>query len=205
MTITIQQVIFYFFAVLAIVASIAVVSAKNPVRAVLFLVFTFFCMAALWMLLQSEFLSIVLVLVYVGAVMVLFLFVVMMLDIEAPKLQRSFVRFWPLGMLVAGFMLTMMAWEVGKPIFGLESVSVPAERAADYSHVKALAQLLYTDYLLPFEIAGVILLVAMIAAIGLAFRGPRAVKSQNPTKQAQVRKSDRLQIIAMQPDKGDSL
>lgn len=199
---TIQQLIFYFFSLLAVIGGIAVVSAKNPVRAVLFLVFTFFCMAALWMLLESEFLAIVLVLVYVGAVMVLFLFVVMMLDIEAPKLREPFVRFWPLGMIVAGFMLAMMAWEVGKPFFNAQSTVLA--RPENYSHVKVLANLLYTQYLLPFEVAGIILLVAMIAAIGLAFRGPRSVKSQTPSQQAQVRKSDRLQIISMPAETGDN-
>lgn len=197
---TIQQLVFYSFSVLAILSGIMVVASKNSVRSVLYLVFTFFCMAGLWMLLESEFLAIVLVLVYVGAVMVLFLFVVMMLDIEAPALQGPLVRHWPIGVLVAGLMLAFLIFAVGKSHFGLEEAPLPLPKASDYSHVKALGTLLYTDYLLPFEIAGVILLVAMIAAIGLTFRGPRSVRTQKPGKQAMVRKQDRLSIVKMQPE-----
>lgn len=194
---TIQQLVFYSFSALAILSGILVILSKNPVRSVLYLVFTFFCMAGLWMLLESEFLAIVLVLVYVGAVMVLFLFVVMMLDIEAPKLQGPFVRHWPVGLLVSGILLTLLVYIVGKNHFGLEMVSIPSPKPSDYSHVKVLGTLLYSDYLLPFEIAGVILLVAMIAAIGLTFRGPRNTKTQKPGMQALVKKAQRLSILKM--------
>lgn len=199
---TIPQLVFYSFSILAIVSSSMVVASKNSVRAVLFLVLTFFSMAVVWMLLESEFLAVALVLVYVGAVMVLFLFVVMMLDIEAPKLKNPFVRYWPLGLMVAGIMLILMAINVGKKHFGL-NILQPLPKAADYSNVQALGTLLYSDYLLPFEIAGVILLVAMIAAIGLTFRGSRNAKTQKPYQQLQARKENRLTIIKMQSEKGE--
>jgi NADH-quinone oxidoreductase subunit J len=202
MIVTIQQLVFYSFSALAILAGCMVVASKNPVRAVLWLVFTFFCMAGIWMLLESEFLAIALVLVYVGAVMVLFLFVVMMLDIEAPKLKDPFVKHWPIGVFVSLLLLGLIIVMVGKQHFGLEIVSFPSAKPVDYSNVKALGNLLYTDYLLPFEIAGVVLLVAMIAAIGLTFRGPRESKTQKPAKQIQVSKSDRLRIVKMQAQKG---
>lgn len=198
---TFEQLVFYFFATLAIAASMMVVAAKNSVHAVLYLVFTFFCAAALWMLLESEFLSIVLVLVYVGAVMVLFLFVVMMLDIEIPN-KAPFVKHWPFGILIAGCMLTLMVIMVGKSHFGLEIVPAPAAKPLDFSSIKTLGTQLFSNYLLPFEIAGVILLVAMVAAIGLAYRGPRDVKTQKPGDQAQVRKDQRLSVIKM-PSEGE--
>jgi NADH-quinone oxidoreductase subunit J len=201
---TIQQLVFYFFSSLAIFASCMVVGSKNSVRAVLFLVFTFFCMAALWMLLESEFLAIVLVLVYVGAVMVLFLFVVMMLDIESSKTAHPFVKYWPIGVTIAAGMLLLIILNVGKKQFGLVMVEIPHAQAAGYSNVKALATLLYTDYLLPFEIAGGILLVAMVAAIALTHRAPRTPRGQKPSLQVQVSKNDRLRILKM-PTEGESL
>lgn len=204
MTITIQQLVFYTFSVLAILSAIMVVASQNPVKAVLFLVFSFFCTAGLWMLLESEFLSIVLVLVYVGAVMVLFLFVVMMLDIEVDDLKKPFVKHWPIGLLIAGLMVGLMLMIVGPEHFGLDKVPAPEAFPKDYSHVKVLATLLYSDYLLPFEIAGVILLVAMIAAIGLTFRGTRASKSQIVAVQTQVTKQDRLTIVKMEAVKGEA-
>jgi NADH-quinone oxidoreductase subunit J len=200
---TIQQLVFYSFSFLAILAGLMVVVSKNPVQSVLYLVFSFFCMAGIWMLLESEFLAIVLVVVYVGAVMVLFLFVVMMLDMEIPKLKEPFVRHWPIGVFVASVMLALLVMTVGKGHFGLQEVAAPLAKAKDYSNVKALGTVLYTDYLLPFELAGVILLVAMIAAIGLAFRGPRDTKTQKADQQVRVRKADRLRIIKMPSEKGE--
>ncbi|MCS5710500.1 NADH-quinone oxidoreductase subunit J [Candidatus Berkiella aquae] len=202
MTITIQQLVFLAFSVMAIVSAIMVVASKNPVKAVLFLVFTFFCTAGLWMLLESEFLSIVLVLVYVGAVMVLFLFVVMMLDVETDN-KQPFVKHWPIGLLIAAIMIGVMSMVVGAQHFGLEQIPMPEAFAKDYSHVKALASLLYSNYLLPFEIAGIILLVAMIAAIGLTFRGPRDSKTQKVNLQTQVTKQQRLTIVKMPVVKGE--
>lgn len=201
MTITFQQLVFYTFSALAILSAIMVVASQNPVKAVLFLVFTFFCTAGIWMMLESEFLSIVLVLVYVGAVMVLFLFVVMMLDIEADDLKKPFVKHWPIGLVIAGLMVALMVMVVGKQHFGLDQVPLPEALPKDYSNVKVLATLLYSNYLLPFEIAGVILLVAMIAAIGLTFRGPRDAKTQKIHLQTQVTKKQRLTIVKM-PSEG---
>ncbi len=197
MTITFVQLVFYTFSALAILSAIMVIASQNPVKAVLFLVFSFFCTAGLWMLLGSEFLSIVLVLVYVGAVMVLFLFVVMMLDIEVDDLKKPFVKHWPIGLVIAAIMVGLMLMIVGKQHFGIDQVPIPEALPKDYSHVKALAMVLYSDYLLPFEIAGVILLVAMIAAIGLTFRGPRDSKTQQVSLQTQVTKQQRLTIVKM--------
>jgi NADH-quinone oxidoreductase subunit J len=197
MTITFAQLVFYTFSALAILSAIMVIASQNPVKAVLFLVFSFFCTAGIWMLLESEFLSIVLVLVYVGAVMVLFLFVVMMLDIEVDDLKKPFVKHWPIGLVIAAIMIGLMLMIVGKQHFGIDQVPIPEALPKDYSHVKALAMVLYSDFLLPFEIAGVILLVAMIAAIGLTFRGPRDSKTQNISLQTQVTKQQRLTIVKM--------
>lgn len=203
MIVTIQQLVFYSFSLFAILAACMVIGSKNPVRAVLWLVFTFFCMAGIWMLLESEFLAIALVLVYVGAVMVLFLFVVMMLDIEAPKLKDPFVRHWPLGLFVSILMIGLILTIVGKQHFGLEAIPFPNAKPSDYSNVKAVGSLLYSDYLLPFEVAGVILLVAMIAAIGLTFRGARESRTQKIAAQLQVKKDDRLRIVKMSAEKGE--
>lgn len=197
MSVTLQQLVFYAFSFLAIVSATSVVLAKNPVRAVLFLVLTFFAMAGNWMLMEAEFLAIVLVLVYVGAVMVLFLFVVMMLDVETASLTQSFVRHWPISLAISLVLILLMGMAVTGTTFSLESMPEPLAKAADYSHVKALATLLYSDYLLPFEIAGVILLVAMIAAIGLAFRGSQSSRSQRVHEQVRVKKADRLEIVKM--------
>lgn len=202
-SIGIQKLIFYFFSTLAIGSATMVVVSKNSVHSVLYLIFSFFCMAGLWMLMQSEFLAIILVLVYVGAVMVLFLFVVMMLDLEAPQLQGSFVRYWPFAIITAGLMFGMTLLVVGPAHFGLDKVPAPPALPTDYSQVKALGHLLYKDFLLPFEVAGIILLVAMVAAIGLTFRGVRDALSQKPGKQAMVRKQDRLRIISMAAEMGE--
>lgn len=180
--------IFYFFATLAILAACMVVISKNPVQSVLFLVLTFFSMAAVWMLLQSEFLAIVLVLVYVGAVMVLFLFVVMMLDVELA--DASYVKHWWLGVMVAALMLTLLIQQL------LQQFNLPLAKRENDSHIKALGMLLYSHYLLAFEIAGVILLVAMIGAISLTFRG-RSSKAQSANWQVQVTKKERLRLVKM--------
>ena len=196
---SIQQLIFYFFSSLAILASSMVVISKNSVRAVLFLVFTFFCMAVQWLLLEAEFLAIALVVVYVGAVMVLFLFVVMMLDIEAPKIKKAtFVRHWVVGLLISCLMLVLILFTIHHYFTLLPPQPFPT----DYSNVKAIGTLLYSDYLLPFEVAGVILLVGMIAAISLTFRGPRA-KKQIGAQQVAVKKGDRLRIVNM-PSEGEN-
>ncbi len=193
----IETIVFYIFAFSTVVTATAVVTVRNPVHAALFLVLTFFTSAIIWMTLEAEFLAISLVLVYVGAVMVLFLFVVMMLDINIARLRDGFVKYLPLGVAVALIMLGLMLNVVTSDIFSAEVFSEPAARATDYSNTKALGSVLYTDYVFAFEIAAVILLVAIIAAISLTMRKRTHTKYQNPSEQIKVRKADRLRIVKM--------
>ena len=193
----VETVIFYIFAVSTVITATAVVTVRNPVHAALFLVLTFFTSAIIWMSLEAEFLAIALVLVYVGAVMVLFIFVVMMLDINIARLREGFVRYLPLGLLVAVIMLGLMLSVVTSDVFVLDAGSEPPPRPADYSNTEALGGVLYTDYVFAFEIAAVILLVAIIAAISLTMRKRPTTKYQNPSEQIQVRKADRLRIVKM--------
>ena len=197
----IASVIFYFFAAMSIASATAVVTVRNPVHAALFLVLTFFNSAIIWMLLEAEFLAISLVLVYVGAVMVLFLFVVMMLDINIARLREGFSKILPIGVLLALVMFGMMYSVVSSDIFSLDSMAAPVAKAADYSNTKALGGVLYTEYVFAFEIAAVILLVAIIAAISLTMRKRPGTKYQNPSEQIKVRKEDRLRIIKMEAEK----
>ncbi len=196
-TIMVETVIFYVFAVLTVVSATSVVTVRNPVHAALFLVLTFFTSAAIWLLLEAEFLAISLVLVYVGAVMVLFIFVVMMLDINIALLREGFVRYLPLGLLVAAIMLGMMLSVVTSDSFVLEAGSEPVPKPADFSNTKALGSVLYTEYVFAFEVAALILLVAIIAAISLTMRKRPQTKYQDPTSQIKVRKADRLRIVKM--------
>ncbi len=193
----VETIIFYVFAISTVVTATAVVTVKNPVHAVLFLVLTFFTSAIIWLTLEAEFLAITLVLVYVGAVMVLFIFVVMMLDINIARLREGFVRYLPLGLLVAGIMLLLMLNVVTSDIFGLDPAAEPLPKPADYSNTKELGGVLYTEYVFAFEVAAVILLVAIIAAIALTMRKRELTKYQSPSAQIKVRKADRLRIIKM--------
>jgi len=193
----IETIIFYVFAVCTVVSACAVVTVRNPVHAALFLVLTFFTSAIIWMTLEAEFLAISLVLVYVGAVMVLFIFVVMMLDINIARMREGFVRYLPLGLAVAAIMLLIMLSVVTSDVFQMDVGSEPVARAADYSNTKALGAVLYTEYVFAFEIAAVILLVAIIAAISLTMRKRGETKYQSPSEQISVRKADRLRIIKM--------
>jgi len=168
---------------------------KNPVHAALFLVLAFFSSAGLWLLLEAEFLAITLVLVYVGAVMVLFLFVVMMLDINLAPLREGFIRYLPVGGLVALLMVIALTAAVGPRYFG--AATRPPPHLADYSNTRELGQVLYTDYIYPFEIAAMILLVAIVAAIVLTMRGPRQTKAQRPSEQVAVRREDRVRLVKM--------
>jgi len=195
----IETVIFYVFAVVTVVCACAVITVKNPVHATLSLVLTFFTSAIIWMTLEAEFLAISLVLVYVGAVMVLFIFVVMMLDINIARLREGFVRYLPLGLGVAVIMLLMMLSVVTSDVFVLEAGSEPLPKPADYSNTKALGGVLYTEYVFAFEIAAVILLVAIIAAIALTMRKRPQTKYQSPSEQIKVRKADRLRVVDMPP------
>lgn len=193
----IETTIFYVFAVGTVISATAVVTVKNPVHAALSLVLTFFTSAVIWLSLEAEFLAIALVLVYVGAVMVLFIFVVMMLDINIARLREGFVRYLPLGLAVAAIMLVLMLNVVTSDIFVLEVGSEPAPKPADYSNTKALGGVLYTDYVFAFEVAAVILLVAIIAAISLTLRKRATTKYQSPSAQIAVGKADRLRIVKM--------
>lgn len=198
-----EQVIFYIFATILVFAAGMVITVRNPVFAALFLVLAFFTSAALWLLLEAEFLAITLVLVYVGAVMVLFLFVVMMLDINIARLREGFARFLPVGIIVALFMLVEMALIVGAENFGLEKVPAPVRHAADYSNTEELGGVLYTVYMYPFEIASVILLVAIVAAIVLTMRRRPETRYQDPSQQVRVKRGDRIRMVEMKPERRD--
>jgi NADH-quinone oxidoreductase subunit J len=192
---TFTEAVFWLFSVVLLFAALCVITSRNPVHAALFLVLSFFSAAALWLLMEAEFLAITLVLVYVGAVMVLFLFVVMMLDINIARLRERFWSYLPLGAAVAILMVAEMVLVLGGKYF--ESAPMTAARPANYSNTKAIGRLLYTDYVYPFEIAAVILLVAIIAAIALTFRRRKDTRYQNPALQASVRREDRMRIVAM--------
>ena len=197
----IETIIFYVFATATVICACAVVTVRNPVHAALFLVLTSFTRALIWMTLEAEFLAIILVLVYVGAVMVLFIFVVMMLDINIARMREGFVRYLPLGLAVSAIMLLIMLSVVTSDVFVMEVGSEPVAKAADYSNTKALGAVLYTDYVFAFEIAAVILLVAIIAAISLTMRKRGKTKYQSPSAQIAVRKEDRLRIVKMPSSK----
>jgi NADH-quinone oxidoreductase subunit J len=174
-----------------------VITARNPVHAVLFLVLSFFNAAGLWMLLHAEFLSIMLVMVYVGAVMVLFLFVVMMLDINIERLRKGFWSHLPLGLIVGAIMVGEMGTILGGRYFGLDVLPAPASPEAGFSNTKALGRLLFTDYVYPFELASVILLVALIAAVVLTLRQRKESKAMNPRLQVRVKAADRFRVVKM--------
>jgi len=191
-----EKILFYIFGAITVIAAGMVVTRRNPVHAVLYLVLTFVTSAMLWMLLEAEFLAIALVLVYVGAVMVLFLFVVMMLDIDVAAMRAQFVRYLPLGLLIAGIMLAEIFLVLGADIFSLEQFPKPQARPADYSNTAELGMVLYTVHMYPFEIAAVILLVAIIAAIRLTLRRRPDTKYQDPSRQVRVRKGpDRVRVV----------
>lgn len=191
------HLIFYAFAAIAVSSAVAVITVRNPVRSVLSLVVTFFAMSGIWMILHAEFLSLILLLVYVGAVMTLFLFVVMMLNVNKEQTRSGFVRYLPFGLVLVLLLTGMMLAVVGPHYFGIQSMPVPASLPADYSNLQALGTVLYTQYAYPFEIAGVLLLAAIIAAITLTHRGPVRRKVQRSAEQIAVRPEDRLHIIKM--------
>jgi len=198
----VQELIFYTFSLVMVFAAVAVVTVRNPVYAVLFLVLAFFSAAGIWMLMEAEFLAIILIVVYVGAVMVLFLFVVMMLDINLVPLKEGFIRYLPVAVLVAVAMaveLLMVLWSRGR--FGVEMFPIPAPHSAEYSNTRELGELLYTNYLLPFEVAGVILLVAIIAAVALTLRTRPGIKTQDPAAQVRTRRDESVRLVKMKSEK----
>jgi NADH-quinone oxidoreductase subunit J len=193
-----EKFLFYVFAAITVYAAGMVVTRRNPVQAVLYLVLAFVGSAALWLLIEAEFLGIVLVLVYVGAVMVLFLFVVMMLDIDIAAMRAQFIRYLPLGLVIAGLMVFNLFLVLGPSNFGLDAVPKPAPLPAGYSNTETLGLDLYTVYLYQFEIAAVILLVAIIAAIRLTLRHRPETKFQDPGEQVKVKKGpSRIRLVSM--------
>jgi NADH-quinone oxidoreductase subunit J len=197
---TFQLICFYAFAAITVGAAIAVVSVRSPVHAALCLVLTFFSTACVWLLADAEFLAIALVLVYVGAVMVLFLFVVMMLDLDLDPLREGFVRAMPIGLAVAFLMLFEMLSLIGVRTLKLAPIGDPAA-AAGLSNTAWLANALFSKFLLPFEIAALILTVAIVAAIPLALRPRVGVKIQHPSSQVRVRPRDRVRVVKMAAEK----
>lgn len=197
-----EKILFYVFAAILLFSATMVITVRNPVRSALFLVLAFFTSAALWLMLQAEFLAISLVLVYVGAVLVLFLFVVMMLDIDLAPLKEGFTRYLPLGIIVAALIVVEMIAVLGVSNFGLDQVPVP-EADADVSNTRQLGLLLYTVYVYPFEIASVILTVAIVAAITLTLR-PQKRKLQDPGQQVRVQSKDRVRLVKMASEKRPS-
>ena len=195
-------ILFYVFAAVLVGAALGVVLARNPVHAALFLVLAFFNSAALWLLLEAEFLGIVLVLVYVGAVMVLFLFVVMMLDINVARLREGFSRNAPLGALVAGIIIAEIVYVVWARQLGLDLSGGAPPLPADFSNTKALGAVLYTDYVYPFQLAAVVLLIAIVAAIVLTMRRRPGLKQQDVGKQVAVRREDRVRLVKVESEKG---
>ena len=193
--------LFYAFAAILLVAALGVITTRNPVHSALFLVLAFVQSAALWLLIEAEFLAIVLVLVYVGAVMVLFLFVVMMLDINVEELRKGFTRYLPLGGAVALLVVVEIVHVIWFRAQGLAFVTVPEPLPANYSNTKALGAVLYTEHVYAFEIAAMILLLAIIAAITLTMRKRAGLKVQDIAKQVAVRSRDRVRIVKVEATK----
>lgn len=208
------QIIFYIFAGLTILSALMVVTQNNPVRCVLFLVLAFFTSSVLWILVQAEFLALILVLVYVGAVMTLFLFVVMMLNIDVESAKSHFMRYLPFGLILVALMVSLLLMTIPHGNFitdvqvsvavqdVIESDFIPGEvvsTTAPLSNTEALGMVLYTDYVFAFELAAVILLVAIIAAITLAHRNPIRSKRQNILQQIMTRRDDRVKLVKMKP------
>ncbi|MBI4754901.1 MAG: NADH-quinone oxidoreductase subunit J [Betaproteobacteria bacterium] len=196
-----KEFVFYFLSAIMLIAALRVVTARNPVHAVLFLVLAFFSAGGLWLLLHAEFLAIALVLVYVGAVMVLFLFVVMMLDINLERLRQGFWSYLPVGVVIGGLMVAEMVVVLGGRYFGAEGMPPPPSPGVGYSNTKEVGRLLYTDYVYPFELASVILLVGIIAAVVLTLRRRKDSRRPDPVRQIAVKRKDRVRIVSMPVEK----
>jgi NADH-quinone oxidoreductase subunit J len=197
----ITGLLFYAFAAVLVVAALGVITARNPVHSALFLVLAFVQSAFLWLLIEAEFLAIVLVLVYVGAVMVLFLFVVMMLEVNVEELRKGFTRYLPVGAAVALIVVVQIGHVIWFRSQGLMFLQTPARQPADYSNTKELGAVLYTEHVYAFEIASVILLLAIVAAITLTMRRRPGLKQQDIAKQVAVRSEDRVRIVKMDASK----
>lgn len=195
---TLIQTLFYIFAGLAVASAIMVISQNNPVRCVLFLVLTFFASSVLWILVEAEFLALILVLVYVGAVMTLFLFVVMMLNIDIESTKGRFLRYLPLGVFTVALLTGLLLIAVPRDSF---KPSVEVSSQLTTSNTEALGMVLYTDYFLAFELAAVLLLVAIVSAITLVHRGAVRSKRQNIREQIMTRAEDRIELVQMKSEK----
>ena len=192
-----EQIIFYFLSFWLIASSLAMIFSRNAAKAALFLVLSFFSVASVWILLEAEFLAITLILVYVGAVMVLFLFVIKMLNINKSTLRAKFAGYLPLGLIVALIIIAEMTLVLGSAQFGLDVMPAPARHGADYSNITELALQLYTTYVYPFELAAVLLLIAIIAAITLVHKKEINRKQQSISEQVNVRAKDRVRIVSI--------
>jgi NADH-quinone oxidoreductase subunit J len=199
-TSTLFAAFFYAFAGLLVVSAVRVITARNPVHATLFLVLAFFCASGLWMLLKAEFLSLALILVYVGAVMVLFLFVVMMLDLDLEHLRRDFKKFLPVAFLMGAVIVLELSIVLIRSFIGTSTPVQPMLEEMATSNTQALGMLIFVDYVYAFEVAGVILLVAIIAAVALTLRNRKDSKAQNIHEQVSVNSADRMRIIKMDSD-----
>ena len=199
-TSTLFAAFFYAFAGLLVVSAVRVITARNPVHAALFLVLAFFCASGLWMLLKAEFLSLALILVYVGAVMVLFLFVVMMLDLDLEHLRRDFKKFLPVAFLMGAVIVLELSIVLIRSFIGTSTPVQPMLEEMATSNTQALGMLIFVDYVYAFEVAGVILLVAIIAAVALTLRNRKDSKAQNIHEQVSVNSADRMRIVKMDSD-----
>jgi len=198
-----EAAVFYAFAAILLYAGIRTVTCRNPVHAALHLVLAFFTAAAIWLVLRAEFLAITLVLVYVGAVMVLFLFVVMMLDINLDALREGFWRALPVAATVGVLMAAEMVLILAGPTAGFGEQRALADPGAGYSNTRALGEVLYTDYVYPFELAAVVLLVAIVAAIALTMRKRKDTRYQDPARQVTVKREERIRVVAMPAERQD--
>ncbi len=194
-----QTLVFFFLSAILIVASLRVITARNPVHAALFLILAFFTCGGIWSLLQAEFLAIAIILVYVGAVMVLFLFVVMMLDINLDRIRQGFWNYLPLGAILGILMVLEMGLVLGSKYFQVPAADVALP--AGISNTKSIGALMFSDYVYPFELASIVLLVGMIAAIVLTYRGPKKTKYTNPNQQVFVKAKDRVRVLQMPVEK----
>jgi NADH-quinone oxidoreductase subunit J len=194
-------IMFYVLAAVLVGAALGVILARNPVHSALFLVLCFFTSAVLWLLLGAEFLAVVLVLVYVGAVMVLFLFVVMMLDINVEKMREGFTRYAPLGVLIALIVVVELYWVLWVKRLGLNLADAAPPPPADYSNTAAIGRVLYTDYVYPVQLAAVVLLIAIVAAITLTLRGRAGARTQDVGKQVAARREDRVRLVKMDAER----
>ena len=191
------SILFYVFGFCFVASAALMVTSRNTMKAAMLLILSFFSAASIWLLLEAEFLAVTLILVYVGAVMVLFLFVIKMLDVDQSTLRAKFTKYLPLGIVVAVIVIAQMALVLSAGQFGLDVVAEPARHAADYSNITELANVLYTAYVYPFELAAVLLLIAIIAAITLVHRKGSRSKKQDVSEQVNVQAKDRMRLVSI--------